>query len=127
MRAKLVDEGIGFERGTNPKKAMGIGGTVPVELYAEVTKGAFEKWKDFLEGLKGKKITGKFYPSFKKSAWVGDTDRRYSEITVKDVELNFSPDIKIRGNEKDPDPALKAAGLSRTDFYLDPDAPFYVE
>ena len=69
MRAKTVNEEQNFERGQNPKKAMGIGGLDLKDKFEEMVEDletdismtkltANEGWEEFLKkSLIGKKIT----------------------------------------------------------------------
>jgi len=85
MRAKFVYESLDFERGLDPKKAMGIGGFTLGKLYSKFAKEAELKYEDFLrKNFIGKTVSGRM------DSWEG----RHGEwkewtIRVSDIDHNF--------------------------------------
>jgi len=57
MRAKLVSEGLDFERGQDPKKTLDIGGFVIEDIYNNTVGKSLKEFKEFLDSFRGKKIS----------------------------------------------------------------------
>jgi len=101
MRAKAVNEIQNFEKGQNPKKAMGIGGLDLSQDYQRriddymqaidgITLSHTDEWKEFLKDtLVGKTITAELKKMPSMNAKTGKTsgshERGEFTIKVKDV------------------------------------------
>jgi hypothetical protein len=55
---KLVKESINFERGLGAKQSLGIGGFVPGEQYLQIYNEFIKNYKEFINSLVGKTISG---------------------------------------------------------------------
>jgi hypothetical protein len=98
MRAITINERINhFERGLNPKAAMGVGGLTLDNAYDTIIKAAIEKWDAYLQkNLVGKRISGKFL-RFNGKNWE-DTENitfRVNRIVNWEVE----GDINVKDDE----------------------------
>lgn len=103
MRAKMVKEGINFERGKNPKATMDIGGIDLAEKFKDrlndlemeiggVKVTADEEWYEYVkETLVGKRITAEMVRmqtmDIKTGKMQGTQKRGDFTIEVQDVQL----------------------------------------
>lgn len=61
MRALTINELMRFERGLNPKAAMGIGGVDLQNAFNQILKDPIDKWEKFIvKTLVGKRVSGSF-------------------------------------------------------------------
>ena len=81
MKARFVYESLDFERGSSPKKAIGIGGINLKKIYDEIEKEANQKYRDFLnKSFLGKTITGTM------DSWDG-SHGNWKEWTIKVAKI----------------------------------------
>lgn len=123
MKAKKIYENIDFERGKDPKIAMGLGGIIFSKEYQEI-----RKLMDQYDELIRKSLTGKTI--FVKEALIlsdrtntGITD---AKIKVKSAYSEDGGDIRVRGdllevNEMDTIESEQGVGhfKQQFDFYID--------
>lgn len=97
MRAFTINELMRFERGLNPKAAMGTGGVQLDDAFNAIIKSAIEKWDAYLvKNLVGKRISGKFL-KFNGSSWK-ETENitfRINQIVNWEIE----GDINVKDDE----------------------------
>ena len=107
MRAKTINEILGFERGLNPKAAMGVGGVKLDDAFNTIIKPAIDKWEIYLKrNLVGRTISGDFRV-FNGKAW-----QQVANVTVRvDKIVNWEIDGDI--NVKDADGNLYAIDINQ--------------
>jgi len=87
MKAKTVNESISFERGSNPKRVLGIGGIIPSKYYEKIQNEARENWKKYLnDTFIGKNVTGIM------SQWStrGHTWENFTVKNIKSIHISNS-------------------------------------
>ena len=98
MRALTINERIThFERGLNPKAAMGVGGVKLEDAFNTIIKPSIDKWEAYLiKTLVGKRVSGKFY-EFNGKTWepIENITFRVNRIVNWEVE----GDINVRDDE----------------------------
>ena len=98
MRALTINERINqFERGLNPKAAMGVGGVKLEEAFNTIIKPSIDKWEAYLQKtLTGKLISGNFMKYFDKK-WT-----RVENVTIRVALIanwESSGDINVKDTE----------------------------
>jgi hypothetical protein len=85
MRAKFVFENLEFEKGMDPKGAMGLGGIELDQIYSDLVDGAQKEYENFIrKNFIGKRITGTFVYGIKPGG-----DWKEWTINVADIDYRF--------------------------------------
>lgn len=89
---KLVRENLEFERGRNPKSAMGIGGVNPFREFKKDFKQLWEDTLEYFNNMIGKTITAEMEKYWMDEKHIQQTE--FGEFTIK-VESIYNQSIEI--------------------------------
>jgi hypothetical protein len=85
-----------FERGLNPKAAMGVGGVTLQDVFDQILKDPIDKWEQYIvKTLVGKNVSGKMMKySGDKRNWEGPVNRTVRVDVVVNWEIEGDINVK---------------------------------
>ena len=111
MRAKTINEDNNFERGLDPKDAMGIGGIVLEDKYFDMVVKAKQKWNKYLGTFVGKTVSVYLDPD------------RYASVTTS----NERKTIKVTDVSSDQYGRVNFQNENGTTYFIDTAKQIYIK